>query len=266
MKQILTLITLSCLCITIACKKEARVEEPLLMEIAVDTLAYEMNRIFRTEANCLESDDKDCAKITINYITFLEAPSDSVLEKLNMNLLDELRGEGYTNVIAYANGFIRDFVKDKAEIPNMATWNAEIDQKVLFNSPDFICIETNQFTYTGGAHGIYGTSYENYDRNTGDLIQLADLFVPNFEKRLAVIGERYFRQSMAISTAESFDQTGYTFPNDEFYLPQNFGLTKEGITFLYSIYEIAPYAQGEQEFTIPYGELRDLLKKDSVLL
>ena len=266
MKQLFTLVTIAAFCMTIACKQEAKTEEPLVLETAVDTLAYEMNRIFRTEADCTESENKDCAKIAINYITFLEAPSDSVLEKLNMNLLDELRGEGYTNVIAYANGFIRDFVKDKSEIPNMATWNAEIDQKVRFNTPEFICIETSQYTYTGGAHGIYGTSYENYDRNTGDLIQLVDLFVPNFEKQLIAIGEKYFRQSMAISTAESFDQTDYTFPNDQFYLPQNFGLTKEGITFLYSIYEIAPYAKGEQEFTIPYGDLRTLLKKDGILI
>lgn len=266
MKQLLTLITIAFFCLTIACKQETKTEEPLVLETAVDTLAYEMNRIFRTEADCAESEDKDCAKISINYITFLEAPSDTVLDKLNMNLLDELRGEGYTNVVAYANGFIRDFVKDKAEIPNMATWNAEIDQKVRFNTPDFICIETNQFTYTGGAHGIYGTSYENYDRNTGDLIQLTDLFAPNFEKQLIATGEKYFRQSMAIPAAASFDQTDYTFPNNQFYLPKNFGLTQEGITFLYSIYEIAPYAKGEQEFTIPYGELKDLLKKGSVLL
>lgn len=266
MKQLLTLITIAILCITTACKQKTKTEEPLVLETAVDTLAYEMNRIFRTEADCVESDDKDCAKIAINYITFLEAPSDSVLDKLNMNLLDELRGEGYTNVVAYANGFIRDFVKDKAEIPNMATWNAEIDQKVRFNTSEFICIETSQFTYTGGAHGIYGTSYENYDRNTGELIQLTDLFVPNFEKQLITMGEKYFRESMAISATESFDKTDYTFPNDQFYLPQNFGLTKEGITFLYSIYEIAPYAKGEQEFTIPYSELKGLLKKDGLLL
>ncbi|MEM8528613.1 MAG: DUF3298 domain-containing protein [Bacteroidota bacterium] len=266
MKQLFLLITISIIGLTTACKNEVKIEEPLVLEAAVDTLAYEMNRIFRTEADCVESDDKDCAKIEINYITFLEAPSDSVLQKLNMNLLDELRGEGYTNVVAYANGFIRDFVNDKAEIPNMATWNAEIDQKVRFNTPDFVCIETNQFTFTGGTHGIYGTSYENYDRNTGDLIQLTDLFAPSFERPLIDLGEKHFRQSMAIAASESFDQTGYTFPKDQFYLPKNFGLTQEGITFLYNIYEIAPYSKGVQEFTIPYGELKALLKKDSILL
>ncbi|MEL6719177.1 MAG: DUF4163 domain-containing protein, partial [Bacteroidota bacterium] len=205
MKQLLTLIIFSIFCMTIACKQEIKEqEESVVLEAAIDTLPYEMNRIFRTEADCEESDDKDCAKIEINYITFSEAPSDSVLEKLNMNLLDELRGEGYTNVVAYANGFIRDFVKDKAEIPNMATWNAEIDQKVRFNTPEFICIETNQYTYTGGAHGIYGTSYENYNRNTGELIELADLFVSGSEKLLLSTGEKDSEEAIPMLSRKYF--------------------------------------------------------------
>jgi len=264
MKQLFTLILISVLSLLTACQNNSSTDEPIVLNASLDTLSYEIQRISRMEENCKPEKDT-CAKIEINYVEFANEDNDTILNKINQQNLDLLRGKKYTNIIAYANGFLRDYAKDKEEIPEMAVWNAEINQSVLFNASDVVSIESDFYNYTGGAHGMYGTVYENYSRQTGNTIELADLFKPNFEEALTEIGEDYFRRDMAIPPQELLENSGYTFKNNEFYLPDNFALKKDGIVFLYTLYEIASYAQGEQAFTIPYGELKPLLKQEGII-
>ena len=44
------------------------------------------------------------------------------------------------------------------------------------------------------------------------------------------------------------------------FISNNFILGKEKISFIYNVYEIAPYAFGEIVIDITYEELKDLLK------
>ena len=40
----------------------------------------------------------------------------------------------------------------------------------------------------------------------------------------------------------------------------NFRITEAGITYIYNQYEIGPYVLGAVEVTIPWSELKDLLR------
>ena len=42
----------------------------------------------------------------------------------------------------------------------------------------------------------------------------------------------------------------------------NYALTRDGMVIKYPAYSIAPYAQGEPEISIPYSELRGILKPE----
>ena len=50
------------------------------------------------------------------------------------------------------------------------------------------------------------------------------------------------------------------FFNEDFDLPNNIGFNDEGIMFFYNVYDIASYADGITEFTVPYHTLEALLK------
>jgi hypothetical protein len=54
--------------------------------------------------------------------------------------------------------------------------------------------------------------------------------------------------------------TDFFFGKD-FVLPENIGYNEEGLLLLYNTYEIASYAMGITEFTIPYSEINNLLLK-----
>ena len=49
------------------------------------------------------------------------------------------------------------------------------------------------------------------------------------------------------------------FENDEFYLPNNIGFTKNGLQLIYNQYEVASYADGPMSITLPYAEIRNYL-------
>jgi hypothetical protein len=55
------------------------------------------------------------------------------------------------------------------------------------------------------------------------------------------------------------------FENDQFFLPDNFAIVEEGITFFYNSYEIAPYAMGATELILRYDELKGIMPKNGVL-
>ena len=48
----------------------------------------------------------------------------------------------------------------------------------------------------------------------------------------------------------------------EMYPSNNYVLGKEGITFIYNPYEIAPYALGRIELTISYDDMENIMKKE----
>jgi hypothetical protein len=49
------------------------------------------------------------------------------------------------------------------------------------------------------------------------------------------------------------------FEKDHFYLPENIGFTEKGIKLLYNQYEVASYADGPIELTLPYKDIRKFL-------
>ena len=238
------------------CKKEAPKDEVLTVTTDSDTTTYSIERILRVEEGC---GGDTCARIEINYVSLNAEEEDTAAQNINNLILDDLRGKEYTNIIAYANGFLREYAQDKADIPDMAPWSAESNQQVINNSPSALCVKTTYYNYTGGAHGLYGTLYQNFNPITGKAFTKEDVFSADKESELLDIAEEFFRKDMAIGSQEDIGEAGYDFEDNQFNLPDNFGLLKNGIVFTYGLYEIASYAQGEQEFFIPYSALEGVM-------
>lgn len=104
------------------------------------------------------------------------------------------------------------------------------------------------------AHGVYKTSFLNYDPVAGKVIGLADLMEPGYEKTLTEM----IRQKL---TADGVDLLE---PVDEVGIPSQFRITSRGLRFLYGIYEIAPYAAGEIAVDFDSYELQEILRPASL--
>jgi hypothetical protein len=165
-------------------------------------------------------------------------------------------GKSYEEV---SNSFITSFEDLKADFPeHFASWYADIDAEVSYESEEIINITLNHATFTGGAHGYAAVRSLVFDRNTGSVIPVQDLFQD--EKAFLEIAEVAFRAQNEIS--EDIDLQSQFFGMESgFILPENVFFEKDGLKFLYNPYEIASYAQGSQSFILTYETLKPFLKR-----
>lgn len=146
------------------------------------------------------------------------------------------------------------FVSFKNDFEAEATpWEVIINSEVVFQSMYVITIAVDSYTFTGGAHGNSVITLLNFNPETGNLYTQDEIFKKSSDLRALV--EKSFKMETASKNNTSEDY----FFGEDFKLPENVGFNEEGIIFLYNTYEIASYAQGITEFTIPYTEIYTFL-------
>lgn len=152
--------------------------------------------------------------------------------------------------------FQEEYATFKSDYEESAmVWEAMFDGEVIYQSEDVITLAINGYTNTGGAHGNMDISLYNFDTYTGDILEIKDL-VSDMEGFSELV-ESYFNKE--IDTDKDVERSEFFF-GDPFHLPANIGFNDEGVLILYNVYEIASYAQGITEFTIPLEEAKDYLK------
>jgi hypothetical protein len=256
----LSVLAIVCSLLLVQCIKEDKQATDLSdVQVPTDTLSYTIERLSQQEANCIGD---TCTEIKINFVQFDNGSNSPALEQLNQNILNGLRGEEYTNVVAYINGFMSDYEAAKVAYGNTRHWDEERNQRVVFNHPKLIGLVTNNYAFRGGAHPTYSTIFDNYDPRVGEELSWKDLMQAEQVEAMTDLGEEYFRSAFKIPTSEALEDSEYQFEKGIFYLPDNFIFNQNGITFLYPLYEIAPYVMGEQEFTIPYKDIQPMLKAE----
>ena len=105
--------------------------------------------------------------------------------------------------------------------------------------------------YTGGAHGIYMSTFLNLDLKTLSPIRLDDLFEGDYKEALT---DLLWKQLMG------YAPTGDLEPIENFYLDPT------GITFYYNVYEIAPYVMGATKITLSYEDIAPLMNGKFIVL
>jgi hypothetical protein len=113
----------------------------------------------------------------------------------------------------------------------------------------YIVIKRIRDFYDGGAHGMYGTDYHVFDRNTARFVTLADIAdkAGLSDLREAVVEE--LRKKFELREGERLTDAGFF--EDAIELTENFFLSEDGIGFHWNPYEVAPYVFGEIEVVVP---------------
>ena len=116
------------------------------------------------------------------------------------------------------------------------------------------------YSYTGGPHGVGGNVYLTVDMTTHKVLTLSDIID---QKKLPEVKEllwRFYTDSGRIKDEDAFTK------KTDFDVSKNFYLAHDGIHFIYDEYEIASYAEGEQDLVISWGllQLENLLMPDFV--
>lgn len=225
---------------------------------------YDM-RTFRleSEGGCA-NDSSSCASYEITYPVFFSLPNsvvDSISQEINLAMDMGNPGSTVRTFDSMGGEFIKDYEQYHAEFADSPMgWYFDGEVEVDSFSNSLICMIASTSYYTGGAHGGYSTYFINIDPSTGKKISLKDKFKPGFQEPLRQIAENLFNEAYASADSTSDDGFIFEFPDGMFTLNSNYGFTRDGLKYIYNIYEIAPYAAGSQEIIIPYQAIRDWLK------
>jgi hypothetical protein len=158
--------------------------------------------------------------------------------------------------------FTKDYREDAESLRDDGTpsyalrYESQQATYVLWNQTPLLSLATYNYSYTGGAHGNYGTAVASYNTRTGQRLRFADVFRAAAKTQLSPILDRAVRRTLRIPASEALDQTLFV---KQMPVTHNFYLTSRGVVFVYTPYEIASYAQGEIHVFVPMKELQSLL-------
>lgn len=230
----------------------------------IDTISYELKNISKEKGDCDDTPFK-CITAAMERVVINKGLNPTADAKINAFIEKRMMGNapsieiGLDSFILEAESFFNEFPDTEVG------YSMEAKQQVIYNSPKLLTVKEDLYSYTGGAHGNFGTIFYNFDMEKGQLLSLKDVLKNDFEGTLKAKAEAVFKAKYLEEGATSYSEMGFYFENDQFSMTDNFAFTKEGLKFLYNPYEVAPYALGQQEILLPYSEIKDLIRPDGLL-
>lgn len=145
------------------------------------------------------------------------------------------------------------------EIPG---WEYEFSLTKIADTLGYIIFQNLDYVYTGGAHGgMVGQGDICFDRETGERIKILKDDVADAMQPLLVKGLiSYFSDYGEQMTEESLMEHLMLWETTQIPLPGwDPRPSADGLSFTYQQYEIASYADGMPNFTIPYEDVAPYL-------
>ena len=174
-----------------------------------------------------------------------------------------------TNYTEEYTSLSNSYYEDKARLgandtPQWYWYNMSNSNKILFQNDSLLAYAVEFSDYTGGAHGSYRVTYTNIDLN--DLVTLSeeDIFKPDYYKPLTDKIVNALMKKFDAPVPDSLLMHGF-FTVEDIVPNNNFWLDDKGIHYAYNQYEIAPYAMGVIEVSVPYSDLQDILIPDGIV-
>ncbi len=249
---------------------------PTVTSLEKDTIVY--LEAGQTEPSC---------KVKINY-EYLQpvSPTDSITPLINSHIQDMVFGNQYANLspqtfvqklcndfLATYNTDIKSlFEADKKtglkgnDIPTWYNYEFEVKSKIESGLDSIWTCDMTIFQYTGGAHPSTLLRTVNIDGITGKPVTAEDVFLAGKDWEIIqlimkeLIKETNIRmETDTITCLDGLHEAGILL-DTELYIPENFLLKKDGITFIYNQYDIAPYVVGNFRLTVPYNDIEPYLK------
>ena len=211
--------------------------------------------------------------------------SDEVLAKLQRAVCQMVLGDAFLDmrpqqaIEAYAAMKHNEYIQNN--LPLLQEWAIDHEDeslgKTLFNEeliisaapignglpltniPSLWSYAMDVYEYTGGAHGNRYLLIQNYDLQTGNAVSEQDLFTDDYYEPLkSLLLEALIAQTDEAETKKDLRRLGYSV--DDVVPNENFYVTAEGITYVYNPYEIAPYAMGCIQISLPWDAARHLMR------
>lgn len=258
MKHSFILLSVISLGLLFGCADEKKTETIAKPPITTDTLDFKAT-------TSLYEGSGAAFEMTMKIEWPTEAPDGRMLKKMQREITGMLFGDDLaTTDIEFAmdaydrqsGKLYRQICETEEAAPEeeryMDNWTEYIEGSFCKPYNDMISYTRYISGYSGGVHGMDALSCITFDLKTGELVSGDDLFIENHQDRLV----KALRKNLMSSVNEP-----EMIIEKEIFPSENFYLTEKGITYIYQRYEIGPYYLGIIKVTIPWKEIKDILKQ-----
>jgi uncharacterized protein YecT (DUF1311 family) len=163
---------------------------------------------------------------------------------------------------AWAQDARRDFLELAKEAGGQAgPWSLDVDYEIARNDAAMFVVVFIHDSYTGGAHPNAYTRTFNFMMPDGIEVELPDLFTPSGVALISDLAVAQLRQRLLAQQMSDADwiRRGAG-PNGRNF--RSFVLKPDSLTLHFDTYQVAPYAAGPQEVTIPLAKLKATLQTE----
>jgi hypothetical protein len=206
-----------------------------------------------------------CASVQLTYPTILSAPSATGKAEINRQLEDMLltpieKGKPPATADEFASQILnhyRVWLKHggSAKIP----WDVQRKIDVVYQSANVFSVKLFESVEQGTQHPAQNTVYFNFRPDTGHLVQLTDLIAADdMDKFAAVINKHLKKRAKKSPEGEDTKE-----PGQEFELPKNFSIERDGLRFRYEEGQVNPESDTVPEFLVRYSEIKKMLRPDA---
>lgn len=137
-------------------------------------------------------------------------------------------------------------------------WGKTKALKIQHNENYILSLETYDYGYTGGAHGLPVSKFKVINLKDGHIFTLDDIFRPEYLNDLRDIVNSALRVKYNLGKGQSLKDAGFF---EDFVEPStNFYVNKDGIGFYYNRYEAAPFAMGSIDVFVNFDKLQRIMK------
>ena len=221
------------------------------------------NQIYNPETDFEYQEKKIIKEIGLNPKKNIEIHYPQFSNTINEDLL-LINSSIENKVLSIYSNFISPFPRSLTDTEEHNDEYIERDYELIIKynfeviTEEIICLTIFTSIYTGGAHGNYWTLGLNYRLNPFMNISLKDIFKENDEslKSLTRLIKNeikvYANDKLGIKNVSDFYLNPLKNNWDEI---GNITISKEGLIFIFHIYQITAYALGEHKILLKYKDL-----------
>jgi hypothetical protein len=216
--------------------------------------------------------------------------SDSVFHAINTSVVAQLLGEDYASlpvgdaVNLFKTNYLNDYRQDmqemyaadlknqvaENELPSWYNRSFELKTEMSAGRKGILCTTADIYEFAGGAHPNSWVIWMNHRLTDGHLLTTDEVFLPTLQDELSarllealLPWARKTLDNKDIATIADLQNEGLLLTS-QLYVPENFLLGEDEVKFIYNRYDIAPYALGAIELSLPYKQVEDLMDWEAV--
>lgn len=221
---------------------------------------YEIKKYFNSLTSCSDtnasSEEYDCVYFKIEYPYFIDDNNGSLNEIIKIFIYQNYFDKPYNNFDIYSKEFFQEYEKSQLSYKSPDWWYTVSFDTTIIITNRIIAISFGSYKYMGGAHGAAKITTLNYEKETGRVLDLDNLFLSDYEIRLNDIMNSQLKEKS--QKIYFFDNNNYSYDN----INSRFLLGQKEIIFKFDWYDEAFRNGAGDELRIPYSLLKNILSPE----